>query len=57
MKASKNAYKRYFKLWTWTKNRTRQIGPTPLIEVPDEMGPDEMGGRFLCPVSCGRRPS
>ncbi|KAH6855607.1 ankyrin repeat-containing domain protein [Chaetomium sp. MPI-CAGE-AT-0009] len=38
MKPSKNAYKRYFKQWNWTKNRTKQIS-TPTIEAPDDMDP------------------
>jgi hypothetical protein len=49
MRASKNAYKRYFKQWNWTKNRTRQVGPTPTTQVPNRMG-----GRFRCPVLCAK---
>jgi hypothetical protein len=44
MKGSKNAYKRYFKQWNWTKNRTR-------IATPTMEAPDEIGGRFLTSLS------
>ena len=45
MNASQNAYKRYFKQWNWTKNRTREL-PTPITEAPDGMG-----GRLLTCLS------